>query len=139
MYIKDGPGTSTVEPVDPNQIIVTLNGDKLTIHEYLGTEISYVLTKAPSGNNMPARNRKMASDTFSESVSIHLTESGLYTLTLTSPDWDYCIVGTFEYDALQGVEIVETSFPAAQKILRNGQLLIRKGDKTYTVQGIEIK
>lgn len=139
MFIKDGPGTSTVEPVDPNQITVVLNGDQLTIHEYLGTEISYVLTKAPSGNNMPARNRKMASDTFSESVSIQLTESGLYTLTLTSPDWDYSIVGTFEYDALQGVEIVETSVPAAQKILRDGQLFIRKGDKTYTVQGIEIK
>ena len=139
LYIKDGPGTSTVEPVDPNQIIVTLNGDKLTIQEYLGIEIGYVLTKAPSGNNMPARNKEMASDTFSESVSIHLTESGLYTLTLTSPEWSYSIVGTFEYDAPQGVEIVETSVPAAQKILRDGQLLIRKGDKTYTITGTEIR
>ena len=139
MYIKDGPGTSTVEPVDPNQIIVTLNGDKLTIHEYLGTEISYVLTKAPSGNNMPARKRKMADDTFSESVSIQLKESGLYTLELTNPEWGYTIVGTFEYGGMQGIEPVETVVPAAQKILRDGQLLIRKGDKTYTITGTEIR
>ena len=80
----------------------------------------------------------MADDTFSESVSIQLKERGLYTLELTNPEWGYTIVGTFEYDAPQGVEIVETSVPAAQKILREGQLLIQKGDRTYTVQGIEL-
>ena len=139
LYIKDGPGTSPVEPVDPNQIVATLNGDILSVHEYLGIEIGYVLTKAPSGNNMPARNKEMASDTFSESVSIQLKERGLYTLELTNPEWGYTIVGTFEYDGMQGIEPAETSVPAAQKILRDGQLLIRKGDRTYTIQGIELR
>ncbi len=81
----------------------------------------------------------MADDTFSESVSIQLTERGLYTLELTNPEWGYTIVGTFEYDGIQGIEPVETGVPAAQKILRNGQLLIQKGDRIYTVQGIEIR
>jgi hypothetical protein len=139
LYIKDGPGTSTVEPVDPNQIVATLVGDMLSIYEYIGAEIGYKLTKAPTGNNMPARGRKMADDTFSESVSIQLTERGLYTLELTNPEWGYTIVGTFEYDGTQGIEPVETVVPAAQKILRDGQLLIRKGDRIYTVQGIEIR
>ena len=139
LYIKDGPGTSTVEPVDPNQIVATLVGDMLSIYEYIGAEIGYKVSKAPTGNNMPARGKEMADDTFSESVSIHLTESGLYTLELTNPEWDYTIVGTFEYGGMQGIEPAETGVPAAQKILRNGQLLIQKGDRIYTVQGIEIR
>ena len=138
LYIKDGPGTSTVEPVDPNQIVATLVGDMLSIYEYIGAEIGYKLTKVPTGNNMPARGKEMADDTFSESVSIQLKESGLYTLELTNPEWGYTIVGTFEYDGMQGIEPVETVVPAAQKILRNGQLLIQKGDRIYTVQGIEL-
>jgi hypothetical protein len=138
LYIRDGAGTSTVEPVDPNQIVATLVGDMLSIYEYIGAEIGYKVSKASPGNNMPARKRKMADDTFSESVSIQLKESGLYTLELTNPEWGYTIVGTFEYDGMQGIEPVETVVPAAQKILRDGQLLIRKGDRTYTVQGIEL-
>jgi hypothetical protein len=139
LYIKDGPGTSTVEPVDPNQIVATLVGDMLSIYEYIGAEIGYKVSKASPGNNMPARGKEMADDTFSESVSIQLKERGLYTLELTNPEWDYTIVGTFEYDGIQGIEPVEAGVPAAQKILRNGQLLIRKGGRIYTVQGIEIR
>ena len=139
LYIKDGPGTSPVEPVDPNQIVATLVGDMLSIYEYIGAEIGYKLTKAPTGNNMPARGKEMADDTFSESVSIQLTERGLYTLELTNPEWGYTIVGTFEYGGMQGIEPVETGVPAAQKILRNGQLFIQKGDRTYTIQGIELR
>ena len=139
LYIRDGAGTSTVEPVDPNQIVATLVGDMLSIYEYIGAEIGYKVSKASPGNNMPARKRKMADDTFSESVSIQLKESGLYTLELTNPEWGYTIVGTFEYGGMQGIEPVETVVPAAQKILRDGQLLIRKGDKTYTITGTEIR
>ena len=139
LYIKDGAGTSTVEPVDPNQIVATLVGDMLSIYEYIGAEIGYKVSKASPGNNMPARGKEMADDTFSESVSIQLKESGLYTLELTNPEWGYTIVGTFEYDGMQGIEPVETGVPAAQKTLRNGQLFIRKGDRMYTVQGIEIR
>ena len=79
------------------------------------------------------------SDTFEQSVSVSLAESGTYMLELTNPDWDYTIVGTFEYNIPHGIEPVETSVPAAQKILRNGQLLIRKGDKIYTLTGVQIQ
>ncbi len=79
------------------------------------------------------------SDTFEQSVSVSLAESGTYMLELTNPDWDYTIVGTFEYNSPHGIEPVETSVPAAQKILQNGQLLIRKGEKIYTLTGVQIQ
>ena len=136
---KDGPGSSTVQPVDPNQIVAVLQMDVLSIFEYIGKEIGYKLTVLSSSENASASRRMVKSDTFEQSVSVSLAESGTYMLELTNPDWDYTIVGTFEYNIPHGIEPVETSVPAAQKILRNGQLLIRKGDKIYTLTGVQIQ
>ena len=56
LYIKDGPGSSTIEPVDPNEIIAKLIHDELQMKEYLHTIIDYNLTKAPAANS-PIRRR----------------------------------------------------------------------------------
>ena len=40
-YTGDGPDGSTVDPVDPNQVVVILQGDELTIREFMGEEITY--------------------------------------------------------------------------------------------------
>jgi len=136
---KDGPGSSTVQPVDPNQIVAVLQMDVLSIFEHIGKEIGYKLTVLSSSENASASRRMVKSDTFEQSVSVSLAESGTYMLELTNPDWDYTIVGTFEYNSPHGIEPVETSVPAAQKILQNGQLLIRKGEKIYTLTGVQIQ
>ena len=137
-YIGDDPGSSTVDPVDPNQVVVTLKGDEMTIKETSGDVITYSVQKE-SGNNAPKRMPTVA-DTFQNTVSVELTEEGLYRLDLTNPLWDYRIYGTFNYpqrrDAIDQ-DIVPT--PGAEKIIRNGQLLIRKGEKVYTVQGAEVR
>lgn len=142
LYIKDGPGTSTVEPVDPNEIIAKLNLDELQIKEYLHTIIDYNLTKAPAANSSPAVkhvNPVVAADSFTDSETVTLTESGRYFLEMSHPDWDYTIVGTFVYNALQGLETIENSQSACTKELREGQLLIRQGEQLYTPTGIRIQ
>ena len=132
----DGPGSSTVEPVDPNQIVVIVKGDQLIIREYMDKDITYDLRRN-FPNNAPAREHASQSDTFRKSVTIQLTESGRYTIQLTNPEWDYSIVGTFEY-MITGVPA--TAVPhAAQKIIRDGRLLIRHDDKTYTLTGVQIE
>ncbi len=137
-YTGDDPGSSTVDPVDPNQVVVTLKGDELTIKETSGDVITYSLQKE-SSNNAPKHMPMLYANTFQNSVSVELTEEGLYQLNLSNPHWDYRIYGTFNYpqrkDAIDQ-DIVPT--PGAEKIIRNGQLLIRKGEKVYTVQGTEI-
>ena len=136
---KDGPGSSTVEPVDPNQIVAVLQVDVLSIFEYIGKEIGYKLSQTSSGNT-PIIKRLVKSDTFQESVAVTLTESGTYMLELTHPDWDYTIVGTFEYMGGENAVInTEATVPSARKIMRDGQLLIRKGDKIYTLTGVQIQ
>ena len=142
LYIKDGPGSSTIEPVDPNEIIAKLIHDELQMKEYLHTIIDYNLTKAPAANSSPAVkhvNPVVAADSFTDSETVTLTESGRYFLEMSHPDWDYTIVGTFVYDALQGLETIENSQSACTKELREGQLLIRQGEQLYTPTGIRIQ
>ena len=138
-YTGDDPGSSTVDPVDPNQVVVTLKGDVLTVKETSGEEITLELSLTDNRNQMPALNRVPETETFRNEVTITLTEEGIYTLELTNPSWGYHIYGTFRYpqrkDAIDQ-NVVPT--PTAEKIIRNGQLLIRKGEKVYTVQGTEI-
>ena len=138
-YTGDDPGSSTVDPVDPNQVVVTLKGDILTVKETSGDVITYSV-QIESGNNAPKRMQTLFANTFQNTVSIELTEEGLYQLNLSNPLWDYRIYGIFNYP--QRHDAIDTTMaptPAAQKIIRNGQLLIRKGEKVYTLQGFEVK
>lgn len=136
-YTGDDPGTSTVDPVDPNQVVATLGNEELTIREYTGTEITYVLTHR---NNAPSRELEPQPTTFENEVVIELTEYGPYELQLSNEAWDYIIIGKFYYGP-QGVEMIGSNLTAdgVQKVIIDGQLLLRKGDKTYTLTGQEIK
>ena len=44
-----------------------------------------------------------------------------------------------EGDAINAVENVSPSIPSAQKIIKDGQVLILRNGKTYTMQGVEVK
>ena len=143
-YVKDSPGSSTVDPVDPNQIVATLLNDVLTIREYTGEEITYSLKKSPAGSplrhNEQAQTKLVREDTFRNTVSVTITEDGSYRLDLTNPEWGYGIYGTFDYgkSAIEPV-VPEAVATAAAKILRNGQLLIRQGDRIFTPTGMQIE
>ena len=140
LFIKDGPGSSTVEPVDPNLIYATLTKDVLSVYAKEKTEISFVLYKAPKTNQVPATKRTMKSASFTGSLSTTLTESGTYTMELTSPAWGYTVFGTFEYNQVpQAIENTSANAPSATKILRDGQLLLMYQEQMFNVQGQRIK
>ena len=135
-YTGDDPGSSTVDPVDPNQVVATLKGNELTIRENSGVDVTYSLQhNAPA--KMPAQMQTSASDTFRGIVTLQITESGEYQLVLTNPSWGYSIFGRFNYMP-QGVESVHSS-SAPQKVLQNGQMIILRGEKMYTVTGQEVR
>ena len=139
LFIKDGPGSSTVEPVDPNLIYATLTKDVLSVYAKEKTEISFVLYKAPKTNQVPATKRTIKSASFIGSLSTTLTESGTYTMELTNPAWGYTVFGTFEYKVPQAVENTPADTPSATKILKDGQLLFLYEGKMYNVQGQQVQ
>ena len=136
-YTGDDPGSSTVDPVDPNQVVVTLKGDELTIKESSGDEINFKLTNTSVASSAARAPKTDDAQSFRNEVSVQLTEDGNYRLILTNPNWDYKIYGTFRY-AHQGLGRVNDE-SSATKILRDGQVLIERNGRVYSVTGMEIK
>ena len=132
LFARDDSGSSTVDPVDPNQVVASLKGNELIIHEFMGVEITYMLRhKEPV--KTPSSHRAPQSDTFRDEVTIPITESGEYLLELTNPSWGYTIFGEFDY-LPQGIETVHSN-TSQHKVLLNGRLYIHHGDHIYDTQG----
>ena len=137
LYTGDDPGSSTIDPIDPNQVVVTLNGNELNIKESSGDEINYTLV-LNKNKQAPTKEQTVQANSFIHSVSIELIESGYYTLQLTNPNWDNSLVGHFQY-INTAIEEVQGDERCNTKILRDGQLLIRVGERLYTPTGIQIQ
>ena len=140
LFIKDNPGSSTVEPVDPNEIVATINGNELSINEYTDKEITLTLSRS-SSNGMSA-NRIVVhnAETFQDSVSVQITEAGIYTIQLTNPEWVYMIEGTFKYPKdYQAIEEIDAAVPTIRKVLRDGRLVLQIGNHIYTITGSQIQ
>ena len=139
LYSRDDSGSSTVDPVDPNQIYATLTGDVLTVHNNTGAQVTFTLNNT-SVNNVAARVRKNGQPvSFTESISVELTEDGLYEIWLTSEEWNYTVFGTVNY-IRSGTEITkEETSSTSKKVFRGTQILIEREGKTYTLTGQEVK
>ena len=137
LYTGDDPGSSTIDPIDPNQVVVTLNGNELNIKESSGDEINYILV-LNKNKQAPTKEQTVQANSFIHSVSIELFESGYYTLQLTNPKWTNSLVGHFQY-INTAIEEVQGDERCNTKILRDGQLLIRVGERLYTPTGIQIQ
>ena len=139
----DGPGSTTVTPVDPNQVVATLNDNLLTIREQSGEEVTYSLAvtpinHAPARHELPEAQKEVSAGNFRNSVAVQLSQNGSYTLTLSKAGWENDIYGSFDYTA-SGLQPVATTDAPARKILRNGQLLIQQGDKIFTLTGVQVE
>ena len=138
LYARDDSGSSTVDPVDPNQIYATLTGDKLTVHNNTGAQLTFTLNNT-SVNNITARVRANTEPvSFTESISVELSEDGIYEILLTSEEWNYTVFGTVNY-IRSGTDITKEESSTTKKVLRGTQILIEREGKTYTLTGQEIK
>ena len=101
------------------------------------TQIAF---NAPSRNNAPQQTQAAG---FSFTVT-GLEEGTSYDLTITSKDnnggtLDTKTVSFSTTGDEQGIEDVLSDQVQNTKILRNGQIFILRGDKTYTLTGQEVK
>jgi methionine synthase II (cobalamin-independent) len=79
-------------------------------------------------------------ETFQDSVSVQITEAGIYTIQLTNPEWVYMIEGTFKYPKdYQAIEEIDAAVPTIRKVLRDGRLVLQIGNHIYTITGSQIQ
>ena len=138
LYARDDPGSSTVDPVDPNQIYATLTGNVLTVHNNTGAQVTFTMNNT-SVNNVAARVRTNVEPvSFTDSVSVELSEDGIYEILLASEEWNYTIFGSVNY-IRSATEITKEETHTTKKVLRGTQILIEREGKTYTLTGQEVK
>lgn len=114
----DDPGSSTVDPVDPNQLTAELKGNTLTVYENLEGVVS-VSVRSSTGTIVLSQVR------FEQFISVALPEPGIYEIHLFHPE-TRSVYGKFRYTA------------APQKMMQNGQMSIRYNNCDYTPNGAKI-
>jgi len=104
-------------------------------------QLTQIAFNAPARNNAPQQTQ-----TAGYSFTVTGLESGTsYDLTITSKDNSgttldtKTISFTTSSDITQGIDQVLSDQVQCTKVIRNGQIFILRGDKTYTLQGQEIK
>ena len=75
---------------------------------------------------------------YSESQTYFVIDGGMYGLWRDPSNILLSLNATFVAKSAQGVENVETKAIKAEKMIRDGQLIIKKGDKEFNVLGAQL-
>jgi len=120
MESADDPGSSTVDPVDPNQARVELTGNTLNIYEGLEGNAHISLYNMTSPH-------VVLQTFFDESVTVTLTDTAQYSILLSNPNLGV-VYGTFRYPVDQ-----------TRKVMQEGRLYILLGNHSYSLSGVKIQ
>lgn len=116
----DDPGSSTVDPIDPNQAKAELTGNTLKVYEGLEGEALI------SVYNMT--NPQLVLHTwFEHSVTLTLTDTAQYSIQLSHPGLG-TVYGTFRYPINN-----------TRKVMQGGRLFILFGNHFYSPSGVKIQ
>ena len=116
----DDTGSSTVDPVDPNQAKAELTGNTLKVYEGLEGNAQI------SVNNM-THPQVVLQTSFDKSVTLILTDTAQYSIQLYHPSIGF-VYGTFRYPV-----------DDARKVMMNGQMYILLDHHFYSPGGVKIQ
>ena len=116
----DDSGSSTVDPVDPNQAKAELTNNTLKVYEWLEGEawISVLNTTNPE---------VVLQTCFDRKVTLILTDTAQYHICLYHPAIGF-VYGTFYYPINN-----------AKKVIQGGKVFISSGNQYYTPNGMKIQ
>lgn len=116
---SDDSGSSTVDPIDPNQAKVELTGNTLKVYE--GMEGRALITLANETDP------HIVVDTcFNESITLTLTDTAQYCIHLHLPSIG-SVYGTFRYP-----------MEKARKVMQDGSVYIFFNNQIYTPFGVKM-
>lgn len=116
----DSPGSSTVEPVDPNQVKVELDGCTLSVHENAEGSVEIMI----SNDDL---HKTLLYTRFDDLLTVQLTDTATYSIIIRLEDMPLAY-GRFRYPAFLN-----------KKVMRNGQLYIRQGNSIYALPGTKVE
>lgn len=119
----DGSGSSTVNPVDPNLARAELVQNTLVVQEKYEGDVELTVR---------SENEVVFSGLFDRTIHITLSDSTWYTLVLHKSDT--LISGKFKYPVSRTDPVSR-----AEKLMKQGQLLIRKDNNIYTITGNKLR
>lgn len=120
MLTEDSPGSSTVEPVDPNLAKVELDGCTLFVHENAEGSVEIMIS------NDDLR-KTLLYARFDNLLTVQLTDTATYSIIIRLEDMPLAY-GRFRYPAFLN-----------KKVMRNGQLYIRQGNSFYALPGTKVE
>ena len=120
LQIMDGPGSSTVEPVDPNLARAELTQNTLVVYENTDKNAAVKLYNYDSKTLVVAAS-------FTQTFTYELTEAATYVICLQLENKPL-VFGKFRYP-----------LPVGQKEMKQGKIFILQGEKVYSIQGTEIQ
>ena len=120
MDSADGPGSSTVDPVDPNQAKAELTGNTLKVYEGLEGNAQI------SVNNI-THPQVILQTSFDESVTLTLTDTARYSIQLYHPSIGF-VYGTFQYP-----------IDKVRKVMQDGSVYIFFNNHFYNPSGVKIQ
>ena len=118
----DSPGSSTIDPVDPNLAKVELEGKILSIRENVEGSVEIVISNYELG-------KTILDTSFDDSLTVQLTDTATFLIILKLED-EQLAYGMFSY-----------RYPVYlnKKEMKNGLLYIREGNSIYALPGTKIK
>ena len=116
----DSPGSSTIDPVDPNQVKVELDGCTLSVHEYAEGNAEIMI----SNDDL---HKTILYTSFDDLLTVQLTDTATYSIIIRLEDMPLAY-GRFSYPAFLN-----------KKVMRNGQLYIRQGNSFYALPGTKVE
>ena len=117
---EDSPGSSTVDPVDPNQAKAELTGSTLVVEENVEGNVDITIRNYDFG-------KTILYTRFDQSLTIQLSDTATYLITMRFEDMRTAY-GKFNYPA-----------SLSRKEVKNGQLYIRRGSSIYALPGTKVK
>lgn len=117
---QDDPGSSTVDPLDPNLGTAELTDNTLVVHEYMEGNVQIAIYNYTTKQDLLATR-------FDEVIEITLIEKGLYIIHMYHPEIGY-VKGSFWFP-----------YNSPTKVFNHGNLFILYHNNVYSPSGIKIQ
>ena len=119
-HTADSPGSSTIEPVDPNLAKVELDGNTLSVRENVEGSVDILIRNDDL-------HQTILYTSFDDMLTVQLTDTATY-LIIIRLEYEQLAYGRFTYPAF-----------LKKKEMKNGQLYIRQGNSIYVLPGTKVK